>query len=54
MTIQEQKNKIGSLLGEPVVNRVQPIKKNDGLFEKKATTCSKILITEDNKLLLTD
>ena len=53
MTLEEQKNRIGSLLGEkPEYERVKYIKKNDGLFEKKLMDCQKTLITEDNKMLI--
>ena len=56
MTLREQKNKIGKLLGEKPEEdeRVKYIKKNDGLFEKRLMNSSKILINEDNKQLLTD
>ena len=55
MTLQEQKDKIGKLLGEkPEDEKVKYIKKNDGLFEKKLMDCQKTLITEDNKILLND
>jgi len=54
MTISEQKNRIGALLGEKPVETVKRIRKNDGLLEKRYTACAKTLITEDNKLLLND
>jgi len=54
MTIQEQKDKISNLLGEKPDDGVKRIRKNDGLFERKRMNCSKILINEENKILLND
>jgi hypothetical protein len=53
MNLQEEKNRVGGLLGE-TPNDFKVIRKKDGLIERVRAESHKIVLTEDNKNLLLD